>query len=161
MIFLKLRLQSLVICDSKSLRFGSLSLGEVFGIFSAFSKEMLRGPAAILFTSSDTCSDSIAKLFPACFHGESHNYRAISCKMGWGGLSHHFGGVLTPFKKHRAIWAIAAIPLTQNYFEIISLRSFLFFYFVRNFCGFLQPRNLRERRIFFKELRVKVVIFQK
>ena len=40
-----------------------------------------RGPAAILFTSRDTCSDSIAKVFRACFHGVSHNYRAIRCKM--------------------------------------------------------------------------------
>ena len=29
----------------------------------------LRGPAAILFISRDTCSDSIAKLFRACFCG--------------------------------------------------------------------------------------------
>ena len=36
----------------------------------------LRGPAAILFISRDTCSDSIAKLFRACFCGVSHNYRA-------------------------------------------------------------------------------------
>ena len=43
----------------------------------------LRGPAAILFISRDTCSDSIAKLFRACFHGVSHNYRAICCKMGY------------------------------------------------------------------------------
>ena len=43
----------------------------------------LRGPAAILFISRDTCSDSIAKLFRACFYGVSHNYRAIRCKMGY------------------------------------------------------------------------------
>ena len=43
----------------------------------------LRGPAAILFISRDACSDSIAKLFRACFHGVSHNYRAIRCKMGY------------------------------------------------------------------------------
>ena len=30
---------------------------------------MLRGPAAILFISRDTCSDSIAKCFCACFYG--------------------------------------------------------------------------------------------
>ena len=41
----------------------------------------LRGPAAILFISRDTCSDSIAKLFRACFYGVSHNYRAIRCRM--------------------------------------------------------------------------------
>ena len=29
----------------------------------------LRGPAAILFIKGDTCSDSIAKLFRACFVG--------------------------------------------------------------------------------------------
>ena len=44
---------------------------------------LLRGPAAILFISRDTSSDSIAKLFRACFCGVSHNYRAIRCKMGY------------------------------------------------------------------------------
>ena len=43
----------------------------------------LRGPATILFISRDTSSDSIAKLFRACFCGVSHNYRAIRCKMGY------------------------------------------------------------------------------
>ena len=43
----------------------------------------LRGPAAILFISRDTCSDSIAKSFRACFNGVSHNYRAICCKVGY------------------------------------------------------------------------------
>ena len=28
-------------------------------------------------------SDSIAKLFRACFYGVSHNYRAICCKIGY------------------------------------------------------------------------------
>ena len=76
----------------------------MYTLFSCFSKEMvdtiaffcsvtsglgdrqneaLRGPAAILFISRDTCSDSIAKLSRACFHGVSHNYRAIRCKMGY------------------------------------------------------------------------------
>ena len=45
--------------------------------------EDLRGPEAILSISRDTCSDSIAKLFRACFCGVSHNYRAICCKMGY------------------------------------------------------------------------------
>ena len=44
---------------------------------------ILRGPAAILFISRNTCSDSIAKLFRACFYGVSHNYRGIRCKMGY------------------------------------------------------------------------------
>ena len=48
----------------------------------------LRGPAAILFISRDTCSDSIAELVRAfflffIFYGVSHNYRAICCKMGY------------------------------------------------------------------------------
>ena len=63
----------------------------------------LRGPAAILFISHDICSDSIAKVFRACFDGVSHKYRAIRSKMGYrtdvpvcktkyqGGVSHHFG----------------------------------------------------------------------
>ena len=45
--------------------------------------EHVRGPAAILFISSDTFSDSIAKLFRACFPGVSHIYRAICCKIGY------------------------------------------------------------------------------
>ena len=47
----------------------------------------LRGPAAILFISRDTCSDSIAKLSRACFlvggGGVSHKYREIWCKVGY------------------------------------------------------------------------------
>ena len=44
----------------------------------------LRGPAAILFISRDSCSDSVAKLFCACFfNGVSHNYLALRCKMGY------------------------------------------------------------------------------
>ena len=46
-------------------------------------KGALRGPAATLFISRDTCNDSIAKLFCVCFCGVSHNYRAIRCKMGY------------------------------------------------------------------------------
>ena len=45
----------------------------------------LRGPAAILFTSRDACSDSIANYLALVFFwggGGSHNYRAICCKMG-------------------------------------------------------------------------------
>ena len=77
----------------------------------------LRGPAAIVFISRDTCSDSIAKLFRACFYGVSHNYRTIcshrcacvelSTK---GGVSHHFGGVLNSLKKYRAIGALQKGP---------------------------------------------------
>ena len=88
--------------------------------FLFFFKGGLRGPAAILFISRDTCSDSIANVFRACFYGVSHNYRAIRCKMGiarmrlcktkyQGGVSHHFVGVLVSLKKYRAIWGIAAI----------------------------------------------------
>ena len=43
----------------------------------------LRGPAAMLFISGDTFSDSIAKIVRACFPGVSHKYRAICCKMGY------------------------------------------------------------------------------
>ena len=46
-------------------------------------KTDLRGPAAIQFVSRDTCSNSIAKPFRACFYGVSHDYRAICCKMGY------------------------------------------------------------------------------
>ena len=44
---------------------------------------ILRAPEAILFISRDACSDSITKLFHACFCGVSHNYRAICSKMGY------------------------------------------------------------------------------
>ena len=49
----------------------------------ALTVSRLRGPVAILFISRDTCSNSIAKPFSACFYGVSHNYRAIYCKMGY------------------------------------------------------------------------------
>ena len=71
----------------------------------------LRGPVAILFISRDTCSDSIAKLFRACFVG----YRTIiaryvatwgiaqmclcETKYQGGGVSHHFWAVQTSLKK--------------------------------------------------------------
>ena len=85
---------------------------------------VLRGPAAILFISRGTCSDSIAKLFRACFVG----YRTIIARYvaKWGiaqiclceteyqgGVSHHFGRVLTCPKKYRAIWGIA--PIAKKY----------------------------------------------
>ena len=41
------------------------------------------GPAATLFISRDACSNSIAKLFCACFYGISQNYRAVPCKMAY------------------------------------------------------------------------------
>ena len=81
----------------------------------------LRGPAAILFISRDTCSDSIAKRFRACHlwgiaqlsrdtlqNGVSHGCVCVKLSTR-GGVSHHFGGVLTSLKKYRAIWGIAAI----------------------------------------------------
>ena len=46
--------------------------------------QKLRGPAAILFMSRDTCSDNIAKRFRACFYG----YPAISRDMLQNGVSH-------------------------------------------------------------------------
>ena len=43
----------------------------VYAVFSfksgVWGEGGLRGPAAILFISRDSCSDSIAKLFRACF----------------------------------------------------------------------------------------------
>ena len=68
----------------------------------------LRGPVAILFISRDTCSDSIAKLFRACFCGVSHNYRAICCKMGYrtdmSGINESTKGGIAPF------WGSANLP---------------------------------------------------
>ena len=79
----------------------------------------LRGPAAILCTSRDTFSESIAIAFRACFQGGG--YRTIIaryvakwgitqmclCETNYhGGVSHQFGGALTSLKKYRAIWGI-------------------------------------------------------
>ena len=44
-----------------------------------------RGPAAILFISRDTCSDSIANLFRACFYG---GIAQLSRDMLQNGVSH-------------------------------------------------------------------------
>ena len=78
--------------------------------------KLFRACSAILFISRDAVSDSIAKLFRACFYGESHNYRVIFvarwgiaqmclCETQYqGGVSHHFGGLLTSLQRYRAIW---------------------------------------------------------
>ena len=61
-------------------RFARIASNQRFAIFSGPKRDSqrrgsireprdLRGPAAILFISSDTCSDSTAKLFSACFSG--------------------------------------------------------------------------------------------
>ena len=97
-------------------------IGEICFSFCREGGRVLRGPAAILFISRDTSSDSIAKLFRACFCGVSHNYRAIRSKMGYrtdvavendrsakGRYRTILGDYETPFKKYRVIWGIAAI----------------------------------------------------
>ena len=72
------------------------------------------GPAAILFISRDTCSDSIAKRFRARFVGYRklsrnmlHNEVSHRCAcvklITKGGVSHHFGELLTSLKKYRAM----------------------------------------------------------
>ena len=51
-----------------------------------FSKEggpHLRAQQRYFSYRADACSDSIAKLFRACFCGVSHRNRAICCKMGY------------------------------------------------------------------------------
>ena len=73
----------------------------------------LRGPVGILFISHDTCScdicsDSMAKLFRACFCGVSHNYRAICCKK-W--VSHRCACVSLSAKGGIApFWGSADLP---------------------------------------------------
>ena len=67
----------------------------------------LRGPAAILFVSRDTFSDSSAKRFRACFPGVSHKYRAICCKMGYRidmSVYRAIGGIAAILSQYRAIW---------------------------------------------------------
>ena len=41
-------------------------------------------------------------------NGVSHRCACVKLS-AWGGVSHHFGWVLTSLKKYRAIWGIAAI----------------------------------------------------
>ena len=81
----------------------------------------LRGPAAILSISRDTCSDSIAKSFRACFYRVSHNYRAICCKMGYRTLCQMF-----PCKTRRTT---NVQQLTCN-IDLSSSFYYLFFSFV-------------------------------
>ena len=81
----------------------------------------VRGPAAILFISRDTCSGSIAKAFACLFlWGIARISRdmlqigvsprcvcvKLSTKRGYRTI---LGGMLTSLKKYRAIWGIAAI----------------------------------------------------
>ena len=49
-------------------------------------KEGPRGPAAILFIARDSCSDSIANVFRACFCGGGGGYRTIIARYvaKWG-----------------------------------------------------------------------------
>ena len=78
---------------------------------------LLRGPAAILFIWCDTCSDSIAIVSCLFLWGIAQLSRdtlqiaqMCLCESKYeGGVSHHFGGVLTSLKKYHAIWGIAVI----------------------------------------------------
>ena len=109
------------LCGRTSLYFGTQE-DSITAIASA--QQDLRGPAAILFISRDTCSDSIAKLSHALvLWGIAHISRdTLQNVAKWGiaqmclceakyqgGVSHHFGGVMPSLKKYRAIWGIAAI----------------------------------------------------
>ena len=70
--------------------------------------------ALIFFISRDACSECIAKLFRACDHGyytiipryvANRVWHRCACvkQSSGGGVSRHFGGVLTSLKKYRAI----------------------------------------------------------
>ena len=71
--------------------------------------------------SRDACSNSIANCSVFVFMGYRTSIARYVARWGIaqmclcetkdqaGGASHHFGGVLTSLKKHRAIWGIAAI----------------------------------------------------
>ena len=61
-------------------KFLILGGGVFWGFFGGGSADFIFMGARIFL---NTCSDSIAKLFRACFCGVSHNYRAICCKMGY------------------------------------------------------------------------------
>ena len=56
---------------------------------------MIRGPAAILFISHDTCSDSIAKLFRVCF----------------------YMGYRTVIARYVATWGIAQMCLSETKYQ--------------------------------------------
>ena len=73
----------------------------------------------MLFISRDACMDSIAKLFRACFCGGGGCIAQLSrdvakrciaqmclceTKHQEGGVSHHFGELVTSLKKYREIW---------------------------------------------------------
>ena len=86
---------------------------------SHIHSQVLRGPAAILFISRDTCCDSIAKLFCACFlwgiaqlsrhtlqNGVSHRCACVKLSTK-GGYRTVFGAC--SLKEYRAIWGIAAM----------------------------------------------------
>ena len=91
----------------------------------------LRGPAAILLISRDTCSDSIANFFVLVFMRYGTVIARYVAKWGialmclckiryQGGGSHNFGGVLTSLKKYRAIWGSIAV---SRYMGPLSMRA--------------------------------------
>ena len=91
---------------------------------------LLKGPQTELQTLRQNCEQTLQKLrtnrivnkraFLICVEYHRSIARYYVAKRGiaqmclcvtkyQGGVSHHFGGVLTSLKKHRAIWGIAAI----------------------------------------------------
>ena len=96
--------------------------------FAAYEEEFkayeyrLRGPAEILFISRDTCSDSIAKSFYACFYGVSHNYRAIRSKMA--GVSHRYACIkLSPKGGVAPFWGSANLPEKASHDIVLQYRA--------------------------------------
>ena len=101
--------------------------------------DWLRGPAAILFISGNTSSDSIAKMFSCLFlwgiaqisRDTLQNWVSHGCvcvkSSTKGGYLTILGGVLPSLKKYRTIWGIAAIvqkrPDVHKIVLSIKLRS--------------------------------------
>ena len=115
----------------------------------------LRGPAAMLFISRDTCSDASATLFHDCFHGVSHNYRAICCKWGVAemclcetkyqrGVSHHFGGLLTSLRRYRAIWGCRSDSIARSIARCGATKVWCVLGFGTGFEIALEPSKLQK-----------------
>ena len=101
-----------------------ISWVDVSGGFSSSELSVLRGRVAIFSYRAMLIVIALAKNVVLVFHGVSHSYRAICCKMGCrtdvcettvptGDIA-PFGEVLTSLKRYCVIWGITAI-LSQHH----------------------------------------------
>ena len=100
------------LCRNQIIKFSDINSWKRFSGSSPNSKCFLngglRGPVAILSISRDTCSDSIAKSFRACFCG---GIAQLSRDMLQDGLSHKYASVKLSTKGgYRTILGSANLP---------------------------------------------------